>query len=218
MTALRDLSGLSFGRWTVETRGPNNPNGAAQWWCLCSCGNRVLVYSYSLIGRKTHSCGCHRSEVTTQRNQTHGMAHLPEYATWTRMIDRCTNPKNPKYANYGGRGITICEAWRTSFPAFYADIGPRPSPEYSLERIDNNGNYLPTNTVWATQQTQARNKRTTHMLTHKGTTQSLIAWAEELPIHHRLIRRRVNLGWSDERALTTPPRPVRSRKKDTSRA
>lgn len=118
------------------------------------------------------------------------------------MISRCYNEKHHHYANYGGRGITVCQRWRDSFAAFLADVGPRPSPQHSLDRYpDNNGNYEPGNVRWATRSEQQRNRRVNHLLTFQGKTQCVIAWAEELGINPVTIIARLRAGRTIEEAL-----------------
>ena len=129
----------------------------------------------------------------------------PLYGTWSSMKTRCTKPSHKDYPNYGGRGVTVCARWSESFENFLTDMGPRPSPEHTLERRDNNGSYEKGNCVWALRTAQARNRRgAQHMLTYQGRTQCLAAWAEELGFRDATIRQRIKDGWSIERALTTP--------------
>lgn len=193
-----------FTRLTVVARGPNGPHGHAQWWCDCTCGARILLPGISLTSGRTQSCGCLHKEIMEKRNTTHGMAHRPEYGAWKAMTRRCSHSEDAGYANYGGRGITVCDAWQESFPTFYAEMGPRPGPGYTLERKNNDGPYEETNCVWATQLQQGRNRRTNRLLTYNGMTQCVTAWADELHIHPGTIRSRLRSGWSDERTLTTP--------------
>jgi hypothetical protein len=133
----------------------------------------------------------------------------PEYRIWTLMKDRCLNPSSGSFARYGGRGITICERWRESYAAFLADMGRRPGPGFSIDRIDNAGPYAPENCQWATMIQQARNTRRNKMLTLNGVTRCLAEWAELLSMDPTVLNHRLRLGWSVERALTTPLRPPR---------
>ena len=137
----------------------------------------------------------------------HGLRNTSENSAWSAMNDRCYNPKNPNYKYYGGRGITVCDRWQRSFLSFYEDMGKRPSNLYSLERLDNTLGYSPYNCVWATAKTQSRNKRSNIMLTHEGKTMCLMDWAIRLHIKPVTLYKRIStLGWSDEKALTTPVR------------
>jgi hypothetical protein len=133
----------------------------------------------------------------------------PEYHSWLCMIQRCTNPKQRSYQNYGGRGIKVCERWG-KFENFLADMGLRPTPEHSIERKDVNGNYEPNNCRWATKKEQARNARSNRLLTIGGRTQCLNAWAEELGKERSVIKQRLKLGWSEVDAVFTPTGPLGS--------
>lgn len=128
-----------------------------------------------------------------------------ERIIWYKMKDRCTNTRLREYKNYGGRGIVVCESWRNSFQAFIADVGPRPSPLHTLDRIDNDGDYEPRNVRWATRQEQVRNRRGVHLLTHNGETLTASEWGRRLNWSSQTILNRVAAGWTTERILTTPP-------------
>lgn len=151
------------------------------------------------------------------RKPTHGGRHLPEYTVWADMRRRCLNTTRKDYARYGGRGITICDRWIDSFANFLADMGPRPSPEHSIERRDNESGYGPENCFWGTRVEQARNKRDTSYLTLNGVTRCLAEWVEVTGIPHNTILMRINkYGWTVEKALTTPIRSwAPGRKKST---
>jgi hypothetical protein len=138
-----DLTGERFGRWTVIAYA-----GRHRWSCVCSCGARVIVDGGNLRGGRSKSCGCRCSELSKARATKHGMTGSPEYISWQHMKQRCFNPKNHAYENYGGRGITVYEDGRSNFTAFFADAGPRP-PGCSLDRINPNGNYEPGNIRWS---------------------------------------------------------------------
>jgi len=153
-----DLTGQTFGRWTVLEF-----KGQAKWLCRCSCGTEKVVGGSSLRRGNSTSCGCFQREDVSRRTRTHGHKaggkYTPEYIAWANIIARCENPKHKAYPNYGGRGITICGRWRESFESFLADVGPRPSDDNSLDRIDNDGHYEPGNVRWATISEQAKNRR-----------------------------------------------------------
>jgi hypothetical protein len=153
MTQLADLTGKTFGLLTVLEQKPGPVKTAqAHWLCRCQCGQLTVVNGSSLRRGRTRSCGCGRIK--------HGLTHaVPEYHVWQSMRQRCLNPNHPGYRYWGGRGITICQRWASSFEAFYADMGPRPGPEYSIDRIDNDGNYELGNCRWATPVQQQRNRR-----------------------------------------------------------
>ena len=140
---------------------------------------------------------------TTRRSNSTKRFISSEYGTWSAMKARCKNPATIHYADYGGRGITVCERWE-KFENFLADMGPRPTPAHSLERKDVNRGYEPDNCAWVTWREQARNTRRTVHVTLNGRTQCLQDWAHELGINPNTVRRRLELGWGYERALTEP--------------
>lgn len=129
----------------------------------CDCGKEWMASRGGIRKGRIKSCGCLAREKIRERATRHGHRprawRSPEYATWDSMIQRCCNPKSAAYEHYGARGITVCAAWRASFEAFFADMGPRPSPEHEIERTDNSRGYEPGNCVWATRHAQMRNTR-----------------------------------------------------------
>ena len=202
---LIDLTGQRFNRIFVESRAPNNKNGSAQWNCVCDCGNKTIVYGASLRGKITKSCGCLAKEKNIARRTTHGMSKIAEYNTWIHLKQRCSNPMNKNYHRYGGRGITVCERWFSSFAHFFTDLGPKPSPNHSIERIDNNGNYSPENTRWGNATDQANNTRRNTVIEFRGETKTLPEWCRLLNLNYDATRQRINrLKWSPEKSFTMP--------------
>lgn len=194
MPARVDLTGQRFGRLVVlEYDGLHNKK--AKWKCQCDCGSRPLVLALLLRTGKTTSCGCYRAEKMSITKRTHGQTRTAEYQTYQRMIARCCNPKNERYYAYGGRGITICDRWKASFQNFYDDMGPRPDG-CSIERIDVNGNYEPSNCRWATLREQSRNTRRTIHFTHEGKTMCLTDWANHFGVSVQTAYKRYARGLS----------------------
>lgn len=199
-----DLTAKRFGRLLViafdEAR--KNPTAGVRyfWKCQCDCGQVVSIDGLVLRRGTTHSCGCEKRERSRTRG---GLSSHPLYVVWLGMKQRCYNPRSKVYQHYGARGIRMCDRWLESVENFYADMGERPTPNHTVERLNNDGNYEPANCVWATRSEQNENTRQTRLLTFDGRTQSLGKWARELGVSRRLIRDRLDrLGWPVERALS----------------
>lgn len=201
-----DLIGQRFGRLTVIERAENNKNSQAKWKCVCDCGNEVVVFACNLKSGATKSCGCFNSECITKRNTKHNMACSRLFNVWSMMRKRCIYPKDKRYHDYGGRGITVCDEWQ-HFEAFYKWATENGySDGLTLDRIDNNGNYEPSNCRFATFSQQANNRRSNHLLTFNGKTLTMKQWSDELGITYSTIEHRIKRGWSVEKTLTTPMR------------
>jgi len=185
----KDLTGQRFGWLIVVSRAENSKAGKARWNCICDCGETTTANGQSLRDGHTKSCGCLQRKTIGDAHLTHGMCGTPIHGIWKAMRQRCMNPSNHGYRNYGGRGISICERWN-KFENFYADMGRIPA-KMSLERRDNNGNYCPENCCWATRKSQNRNTRKNIIIKYQGKSQCMVAWAEELGVNYIVLWRRL---------------------------
>lgn len=178
----------------------------------CDCGTEKVMRVCEVYGGRTKSCGCWKRKRMGNLNLRHGEARVdgaastPEWRAWSAMISRCEATTWRDYANYGGRGIRVCDRWRGSFEAFIEDMGRRPSPGHSLDRIDVNGNYEPDNCRWATLEQQANNKRNSAFITAFGKTLTVAQWSRETGLTQHVIQTRKTAGWAAERILTAPLR------------
>ncbi len=177
------LKGKRFGRLVVTGRAPARPRDKnAMWTCQCDCGGWAVVAASNLAA-STRSCGCLAREAAARLlhvaryTQTHNLSQSLEYKSWCAMKQRCGNPNNPHYPNYGARGITVCERWH-SFENFYADMGPKAKSGMSVERVNNDGNYCPENCIWATPKIQGKNTRMNKYITIDGQRLNMKDWCE----------------------------------------
>ena len=161
-----DITGQRYGRLVALEYVGSSSKKQALWLCQCDCGQKTTVRGAQLRGGRTKSCGCLMREVAakgmSERQGTHRMTDSPEYRAWVQARARCRDSKHPAWKNYGGRGITVCERWNRphgGFEAFFEDMGPRPSPKHSLDRIDNSAGYCKENCRWTTWSEQSKNKR-----------------------------------------------------------
>jgi len=219
MSAFKDISGLRFGMLLVIGIYDKRKGKKIRWICKCDCGNTSTPEAYSLMSKKTKSCGCYIREITRKRNITnnpvkygkenHGFKHggpklhPAEYQVWVDMRRRCYRVNHKSYKNYGGRGITICTEWLDNFPQFYADMGKRTSDQHSIDRRNNEKGYTPENCHWATIKEQLNNRRNTIFITANGRKQSLSAWSGEINVPYARLRARVRYGWSGEEIINT---------------
>jgi len=205
-----DKTGKTYGRLTVLWFAGQRGEKKA-WACECACGNFPIVRGSDLASGNTTSCGCYNNDQIAARSRTHGMKHTSLYRVWTGILARCNNPARPAYPRYGGRGIKVEFG---SFEEFYkhvsAEIGDRPSPKHSIDRIDNYGNYAPGNLRWATGSEQCRNQRTNHLVIWEGIEMALSAACELAGLSYKTVLARINkYGWPPEKALSTPIRPIK---------
>lgn len=198
-----DLKGKRFGHWTVLEFHSRDRRGNLRWLCLCKCGVKRTVTGTSLVNERSKSCGCLKTQITTERFTKHGLHGAPAYGSWMAMMNRCNCLSNKAYSDYGGRGISVCERW-LSVENFLADMGPKPKG-MSLDRIDNDRDYEPDNCKWSTPSQQQRNTRNNRCLTYKGQTRCLAEWAEIFNLNYGTLRTRIKRGWSAERALNERP-------------
>lgn len=202
MSKLIDLTGKKFNRLTVISRAENSKHGKVRWKCKCECGNEVIVDASSLRKNSVHSCGCYRTERLNEYSYTHGKSKTRLNNTWRCMKQRCLNPNNSAYKNYGGRGITVCNEWQEFQPFYDWAIANGYKDDLTIDRIDVNGNYEPSNCRWVDTKTQSNNTRRSHYITYKGETMTLTQWANKLNMNKGTLTKRLNSGWSIEEAFT----------------
>lgn len=198
---MKDLTGLTFGRLTVvklvRSHGENH-----YWLCRCSCGKESTPTGASLRRGNTKSCGCLHREIISEYSKKHGMHSSKIYKRWGAMKSRCNNPNARYYRNYGLRGIKVCDRWQYSFENFYADMGDPPTPKHTLDRINNNGNYEPSNCRWATRGEQQSNMRRNVLISYKGRTMTASQWSRDLNITLATIYGRVKRGLNPAKILS----------------
>jgi hypothetical protein len=197
--------GLQFGSLTILPT-PQALATRRRVLCRCVCGAIVEVSETNLRSKSGAKCGCAKREKQRVTHTIHGLNATPEHRIWGGMKNRCENPNNRSFPEYGERGISVCERWM-KFENFLADMGPRQSPRHSVERLDNERHYEPNNCRWATPQKQGNNKRNNRILEHCGRSMTLAMWAREMRLSPDTLERRLNLlKWPVEKALETPAR------------
>ena len=181
--------------------------------CACACGNEAVKDWSSVWRGKTRSCGCMKADKARANgyaSKTHGKRHSREYAIWRGLHTRCYNVSDPGYRNYGALGIKVCDRWH-KFENFYADMGDRPTPGHSIDRIDVDGSYSPENCRWATNAEQQRNKRNTVWVEWNGERLCVRDWEDRLGFPKEVVYSRLKNGWPVERAMTEPLHTEKSR-------
>ena len=196
MGKLIDISGGKFGKLTV-INFYEIKDRYAYWLCMCECGNQVITKGSNLKTGDTKSCGC------LSTNFKHGMKHTRQYLTWSSMKNRCLNVNNQSYANYGERGITVCDEWLT-FEGFWKDMSVGYDGNLTLERKDNSKGYCAENCKWATIKEQNNNKRSSIIISYNGVAKSLKQWAIDLSMNYQTLFTRFHSGWSIQRLIETP--------------
>jgi hypothetical protein len=189
MAKVINMIGKKYGRLTVQSFAHSDKNRQYFYHCSCDCGNVRTIPGNNLRSGNTTSCGCYKHETLVKRRK-HGGIDTREYRTWLHMRRRCLTVTNADYPRYGGRGITICSRW-DDFANFLADMGPCPTG-YSIDRIDNNGNYAPLNCRWANFITQNRNRRLTVKLTFRGQLMPIAEYAELMGLTYNQVRKLAN--------------------------
>lgn len=194
-----DIKNKTFGKLKAIERVRTDEHGRSLWRCKCNCGNEIIVFYGSLTSGHTKSCGCLKKSRIIETHTTHGHTKnntsSREYNTWMCMKSRCYNVNHEHYRYYGGRGIKVCDRWENSFESFLEDMGLCPRG-YTLERIDNDGDYEPNNCKWATKNEQACNKRNNRWIEFNGEKNTLSEWARRLgmpvnALHYKLKKRSI---------------------------
>lgn len=202
-------AGQEFGRLTVVKLAyvkRNKYNQNIEYYLVkCVCGNEKIIVKTSLTANLTRSCGCLKQEILHERNIKHSLKGTRLYSIWKGIKARCYNKNNPSYDYYGGRGVRVCKEWLSN-PKAFCDWAMEKNykDNLTIDRIDNNGNYEPSNCRWATMKEQSRNKRNNRIITHKGEARCLNEWSEITGLKRETIKDRIKRGWSVEYALTKP--------------
>ena len=209
MAHAKDMTGQRRGRLVVVERAGTDKSRCVLWKCKCDCGNEVVVRGTDIRAEKIQSCGCYSTENTRLRTLTHGKTRTRLYRIWAGMKQRCTNPKEDRYHRYGGRGITICDDWLDfqNFHNWAMTNGYR--DDLTIDRINNDGNYEPSNCRWTTIKEQSNNKSTNVFIEYNGERKTIKQWEEQTGIPSNRIWWRLHEGWTIEETLTTPARKKR---------
>lgn len=206
-----NLTGKRFERLVVLSLHHRDKNHKAYYLCECDCGNEVIIRGSHLTDGSTKSCGCYRTDTCYKMimlNTTHMLSHTKLYRVWRSMIHRCYNPKCRAFKDYGSRNIKICDEWKNDFVVFYNwAMKNGYEDNMTIDRINVNGNYEPSNCRWVNMLIQGNNRRNNHYITYNGTTHTLTEWSRILGINDTTLFSRIcGCKWSIERAFTTPVR------------
>jgi hypothetical protein len=220
MPKIKDLTGQKYNRLTV-IKFSHQLNHKSQWLCQCDCGKETIVDGYKLKKGITKSCGCYaserarewmkemRAEGLTQPRITHGLSNLTIYNSWKTMLHRCENKNDKRYHDYGGRGIKVCDEWHDVTKFYQWAVQNGYEEGLSIDRIDVNGNYEPSNCRWADRVMQQNNMRNNVLLTINGKTKTLMTWAREYGIRYDVLISRLRRGWDEYEAVTFPVNKTR---------
>lgn len=215
--ARANLTGEKFNRWVaISPTNRKTKGGNYIWLCQCDCGNYGYVDTGSLKAGTSKSCGCYVRERMHKLNYKHGGRNDRLYLVWMDMRRRCNDPKGKEYKNYGGRGIKVCEEWENyeNFKNWALSNGYDKNAkrcQCTLDRIETNGNYEPSNCRWADMVVQANNKRNNIIIEYKNERKTLAQWSKETGISYSVILRRLKNGWSTEDILTKPARKLKNK-------
>lgn len=206
MAKFKDLSGMRFGKLVVLEQAERSATGRIRWNCKCDCGNEHIVHTCHLNSGSITDCGCEKSKRTTERNLIHGDSRARLYNIWIKMRDRCSNPKNQDWELYGGKGVTVCDEWNTSYESFRTwsyENGYDDSK--TIDRISSDGNYCPENCRWTTSKVQANNTSRNHFIEYHGEKLTIAEASERYNVPYGTLKRRIsNYGWPIEKAIETP--------------
>lgn len=203
MSKLIDLKGKRFGKLVVIEKYGSLSNQKISWNCLCDCGNQKIIRANNLISGASKSCGCEVGKSAKQRFTKHGYSNkIPLYKVWTSIKQRCGNINNSRYKDYGGRGINICSEWRNNFKEFYDwAMSNGYKDNFSIDRINNDGNYEPNNCRFTDTKTQNNNSRHNHFITINFETKTIAEWCEKYSLTRSCFHNRLNRGWTGENLL-----------------
>lgn len=201
MTNFADLTGKKFGR-LIALHRLHNTKCKTKWLCVCECGNFIETQEGHLRSGHTKSCGCLQRDISSQYHIKHNKCDTRLYNTWCNMKKRCYAVKFKDYRNYGGRGIKVCDEWLNDFMSFYDWSMNNGYKEcLSIDRIDVNGNYEPSNCRWATMKQQSRNTRRNNIVTFNNVSHCVTDWCDLLGIKRNTVYKRLSYGWNMHEAL-----------------
>ncbi len=209
-----ELTGKKFGKWTVIEYWCIIKNNT-HWKCKCDCGTIRIVNGMSLVAKASQSCGCVQKEFISKLTERHGESRKGkatlEYVSWMSLKNRCNNKKGQNYKDYGGRGITVCDRWMQCFENFLEDMGRRPTPQHSIDRIENDKGYYKENCRWATGKVQTNNARSNVMIEYNGERMTASQWDDRLGFKKGTVWNRHYRGWDIQRIITQPIRKASGR-------